>query len=151
MSRIVRVKTERRLRIERSGKYLISLFLASSLFMFRCKEFWIITLVIILIVYILGKSKHLTLMVVALTRCEGHFVVYDASRRATFQPKKCVCKSFSIITVEMNIQNRVKVWIKQNISIISYHINRKIGNSNPNYGLIQHDSEIISSSMSRDV
>ena len=27
--------------------------------MFSCKEFWIITLIILLIVYILGKSKHL--------------------------------------------------------------------------------------------
>ena len=53
-------KTERRLKIERSGKHLISLYLTSSLFLFWCKEFWIITLIILPIVYILGKSKHLT-------------------------------------------------------------------------------------------
>ena len=55
MSRIIRViiqnysylkKTERRLEIERSGKCLISLFLTSSLLLFWCKEFWIITLII---------------------------------------------------------------------------------------------------------
>ena len=37
----------------------MSLFLTSSLLMFWCKEFWIITLIILLIVYISGKSKHL--------------------------------------------------------------------------------------------
>ena len=42
--------------IETSGTYLISLFLTSSLFLFWCKNNWII---ILLIVYILGKSKHL--------------------------------------------------------------------------------------------
>ena len=48
---------------ERSGKYLISLFLTSSLFWFWCKEFSIIILIILLIVYILGKSKHLTRLI----------------------------------------------------------------------------------------
>ena len=70
MSRIIRVIiqnssyqkiTERRLKIERSGKHLISLFLTSPLFLFRYKEIWIITLIIQLIVYILAKSKHLIL------------------------------------------------------------------------------------------
>ena len=36
-----------------------SLFLNSSLFLFWCREFWIITLFILLIVFILRKSKHL--------------------------------------------------------------------------------------------
>ena len=44
-----------------SDIYLISLLLTSSLFMFWCKEFWIITLIILLIVYILGKLKPLIL------------------------------------------------------------------------------------------
>ena len=52
-------ETERRLKIETSGIYLISLFLTSYMFLFWCKEFWIIALIILLIVYILGKSKHL--------------------------------------------------------------------------------------------
>ena len=52
-------KKESRLKIERSGIYLISLSLTSSLFLFWCKEFWFNTLIILLIVYILGKSKHL--------------------------------------------------------------------------------------------
>ena len=38
---------------------MISLFLTSSLFLFRCKEFWIITPIILHIVYILEMSKHL--------------------------------------------------------------------------------------------
>ena len=38
--------------------FRLALFLTSSLFLFWCKEFWIITLIILLIVYILGKSKH---------------------------------------------------------------------------------------------
>ena len=54
--------------MERSGKYLISLFLTSYLFSFWCKEFWTITLIILLIVYILGKSKHLITFV---TRCKN--------------------------------------------------------------------------------
>ena len=45
--------------MERLGKCLISLFLTSSLFLFCCKEFLINTLIILLIIYILGKSKHL--------------------------------------------------------------------------------------------
>jgi len=67
MSRIIRVliqnsshQSKNRLRIERSGIYLISLLLTSSLILLWCKEFWIITLIILLVVYILGKSKHLT-------------------------------------------------------------------------------------------
>ena len=49
-----RTKTERSLTIEISGKYLTSLLLTSSLFLFWCKEFWINTLIILLIIYILG-------------------------------------------------------------------------------------------------
>ena len=49
-------------KIKRSGKYLIFLFLTSSLFLLWCKEFWIITL---LIVYTLGKSKHLIVLTCA--------------------------------------------------------------------------------------
>ena len=58
-----KTKTERRFTIERSGSgiYLISLYLTSALCLFWCKEFWIITLIILLIVYILRKSKHLIL------------------------------------------------------------------------------------------
>ena len=64
------MKTEKRLKIERSGKYLLSLLLTSSLFLFWRKEFWIITLIILLIVYVLWKSKHLILVVfmIMLTR-----------------------------------------------------------------------------------
>ena len=57
-------KTERRLKIERSGIYRISLFLTSSQFLFWCKFFWIITLIILVIVYILGKLKHLILSII---------------------------------------------------------------------------------------
>jgi len=52
-------QNKRRLKVEGSGIYLISLFSTSSPFLFWCKEFWIITLIILVIVYILGKSKHL--------------------------------------------------------------------------------------------
>ena len=38
---------------------MISLFSISSVFLLWYKEFWIITLIIIFIVYILGKPKHL--------------------------------------------------------------------------------------------
>ena len=60
-------KKERRLTIERSSKNLISQFLTSSLFFFWYKEFWIITLIIILIVYILGKSFTTSLKISLLT------------------------------------------------------------------------------------
>ena len=68
MSRMIRViiqislyqnKNREEVKIERSGKYLNSLFLTCFLFLFWYKEIWIITLIILLIVYILGKSKQL--------------------------------------------------------------------------------------------
>ena len=56
-----KTKTERRLKTERSWKYLTSLFLSSSLFLFWFKEFWIITLTIILIIRIIKtKNDHIS-------------------------------------------------------------------------------------------
>ena len=43
----------------REIRYLPDPFLTSSLFLIWCKEFWVITLIILFIVYILGKAKHL--------------------------------------------------------------------------------------------
>ena len=43
-----------------------------------------------------------------------------------FQPVKYVFKSFSFITIEMNQQNRGKVYMKQSVSIILYQFNRKM-------------------------
>jgi len=75
MSRIIRVLIQNSLHqninrertktstIERSGIYLISLLVNSSLFLFWCKEFWINRLIILLIFYILGKSKHLIIII----------------------------------------------------------------------------------------
>ena len=72
-----KTKKGRRLKIERSGKYLISVFITSSLlFLFWCKEFWIITLIILLIVYILGKSKQLCVLFWICVRIIS-YVIYD--------------------------------------------------------------------------
>ena len=52
-------------------------------------------------------------MVVVPTRRESHFVGCGDSHHAAIHPVKCVCKSFSIITIEMNRQNK-------------YHFNKTI-------------------------
>ena len=67
---ITKTTTERRLTIERSGIYLISLLLTSSLFFFWFEEFGIITLIVLLIVGISGKSKHLIVHLQAALRME---------------------------------------------------------------------------------
>ena len=66
---------------EISGKYLISLFLFSSLFLFWYKEFWI---TILIINYILGKCKHLirymlgctSLWLFKLVRCRTNVFIH---------------------------------------------------------------------------
>ena len=72
------------IKIERSGKYLISLFLTSSLFWFECKEFWII---ILLIVCILGKSKHLIKKAYADFRSRSEMMIKKCSTEKILAPK----------------------------------------------------------------
>ena len=75
-----------RLKIERSGNYLISLFLTDSLFLDWYEEFWIITLIILLIVYILGTSKHL---IKGTPQYCSAMIVRGVSAGASIEPPWC--------------------------------------------------------------
>ena len=99
-----KTSTERRLKTERSGKYLISLFLTASLFLFWYKEYWIITLIFLLIVYILRKSKHLikvhsphgcTNYSCCNYSCSSCVIMWDSAQTTNVAPGLRDCKRFT--------------------------------------------------------
>ena len=102
--------------MERSGKYLISLFVTSSLFFFWCKEFWII---ILLIVYILGKLKHL--IYPKLTISSVIIGPKNSLSPSPVKKSKKILQSWKQFLYKKKKLNQSSHWNARNLTFFQYH------------------------------